>query len=140
TGSLGDYVYQAIIFNQKYYIYNYPGLEGGHINPIRFAIVIFHDFYENFFTLLMQVRDFNFAYPFNVTLAVVNIVFLIYTLFKRNYKLFFFVLLFIVYANARSNPLTSKETDYQSAVYIISSLVTLCFLIPEVYGEVHLPL
>lgn len=135
TRSLGDYVYQSIIFNQKYYIYNYPGLVNGHINPIRFAIVIFHSFYQNFFALLVQLSGFNFANPFNITLAVINVSLIINSLFKKNYGLAFFIILYMVYANARTNPLDSKETDYQSAVYIMMSLVNLCFILPMLFNE-----
>ncbi|HVA96222.1 MAG TPA: hypothetical protein VND99_01085 [Candidatus Acidoferrales bacterium] len=138
TGSLSDYIYQAITFNEKYYIYNYPRAPGvTTINPIRYAIVIAHDVLNAFFTLAIQIRDFNFAYPFNVTLLIGNLALIIFLLLRRNYYLALFTLLFIIYANARSDPLTSKETDYQSAVYMMFSLFNICFVIPALYFELN---
>lgn len=137
TRSLNDYIYQAIIFNQKYYIYNYPRPEDGSINPIRFIIVIFNDFYNAFYGLVIQVFNFNFQYPFNVSLAIVDTAFLLYVLLKRRFTLFFFTLLFMIYANGRSNPLTSRETDYQSSVYIVMSLFLSLYLPWKIYTESH---
>lgn len=138
TRSLSDYLYQAITFNEKYYIYNYPRPVGSsHINPIRYAIVIAHDVLNDFFTLAIQIKDFNFNYPFNVTLLLANIVLIIFLLSKRNYYFAMFLVLFLIYANARSDPLTSKETDYQSAVYIMYSLFNICFVIPVLYKELN---
>lgn len=136
TGSLQDYLYQAISFNQKFYIYNYPRPEGTtFINPIRFAIVIAQEFHNNFSSLLIQVKDFAFTFPFNITLAVVNASFLIFLILKKKYALVLFVLFCFIYSNGRSNPWTSKETDYQSAVYIMISLFNMALLIPLLYED-----
>lgn len=135
TGSLNDFIYQAIIFNKKYYVY-YPGSSGEvTINPLRFAIVIAQEFHNNFSSLLIQVKSFEFAFPFNISLAVANMSLLIYLILKRKYTLAAFVLFWITFSNARSNPLTSKETDYQSAVYIVASLFNISFLIPALYED-----
>ncbi len=138
TGSLSDYIYQSIIFNEKYYIYNYPNLHNGHINPIRFAIVMAYNFYSNFYTLLVQVKNFNFPFPLNITLAVVDLSLLVYVFFRRNYSLFVFIIIFMIYSNARSNPLNSGETDYQSSVYIFMSLISLVYVLSALYNELHL--
>ncbi len=138
TGSFSDYAYQSIIFNEKYYIYNYPGLQNGHINPIRFAIVMAYNFYSNFYTLLVQVKNFNFPFPLNITLAVVDLTLLVYVFFRRNYSLFIFIILYMIYANARSNPLDSGETDYQSSVYLFMSLISLVYVLDSLYSELHL--
>lgn len=136
TRSLGDFFYHAVTFNQQFYIYNYPKPEGQtFINPIRFAIVIAQDFHNNFSSLLIHARDFDFVFPFNITLAIVNTGLFIFLLLKRKFLLAFFVLYWIIFSNARSNPLTSKTTDYQSAVYIIASLFNICFVITAMYEE-----
>lgn len=134
THSFYDYLYQSIIFNQRYYIYNYPRPDGGTlINPIRYAIVIFSSFYNNFYNLLFQVKDFNFVFPFNISLAIANVGLSVYFLFKKKYMLFIFYFLMLVYANARSNPLDSSEKDYQSAVYIAISLFSVCLFFSKTY-------
>lgn len=134
TGSIKDYYYQSIYFNQKYYIYNYSG--SGSINPIRFAIIIAHDALNGILTLLVQVKDFNFSYPLNITFALGNLILLIYFLAKRRFLLAAISVLIVIYANARSNPLNSGEHDYQSAVYLIYSIFALCFLLTRLYKEV----
>lgn len=134
TRSFSDYLYQSIIFNEKYYIYNYPGPAGGtSINPIRYAIVIFSNFYNSFYNLLFQVKDFNFVFPFNISLAVADVALSIYFLTKKHYVLFIFYFLALVYANARSSPLDSSEKDYQAAVYIVISLFSICLFLSKAY-------
>ena len=130
TGSIGDFFYHAVTFNQQFYIYNYPKPEGQtFINPVRFAIVIAQDFHSNFSSLLIQARSFNFQFPFNITLAVANTGLILFLLIKRKFMLAFFVLYWMIFSNARSNPLNSKATDYQSAVYMVASLFNICFVL-----------
>jgi hypothetical protein len=138
TGSITDFIYQTIIFNRKYYIYNLPEDDGqGFINPIRYAISIAYSFYNNFYNLLLQVRDFNLGHPVNVTLAVANTSALIYFALKRKIALLLFILGIMIFANVRSNPLTSAERDYQSAVYITLALFLLSFLFVRLYKELN---
>ncbi len=141
TGSLKDYWYQNIVFNQTFYIYNYPRPEGAAVNPIRYAIVMAQNFHNNFSSLLISAKDFNFSFPFNIALAVGNVGLLIYLLFRKQYLLAVVMLLFITYANARTNPLTSSEKDYQSSVYILLSFFNASFLLQYLYRELneHMP-
>ncbi len=136
TGSFSDYIYQSIILNQKYYIYNYPRPVGAtSINPIRFAIMISSTFYNNFQNLLYQVKDFNFVFPFNISLAIANVALAIYIFTKKHYTLFIFYFLVLIYANARSSPLDSSEKDYQAAVYIVVSLFSMCLFLSKAYED-----
>ena len=134
TGSLGDFIYQALIFNQKFYVYNYPRPEGStFINPLRYATIIGQTFHNSFSSLLIGLPDFNFTFPFNISLAVVNASLLIYLILTRRFYLALFVSGFLIYSNVRSDPWTSKETDYQSAVYIMVSLFNTTFLLTSLY-------
>lgn len=136
TASLKDYFYDAITFNQKYYIYNYPRPEGStDINPIRYAIVIAQNFQDHFSSLLIQAKSFNFSFPFNISLAVGSASLIIFLLIKKRFDLALLLWVILTFANARSNPLTSSETDYQSSVYIMISIFVICFFISEVYEE-----
>lgn len=138
TGSIKDYFYQAIVFNRDYYIY-YPGHEGKPpTNPLRYAIVMLQGFHNNFSSMLNTVKGFNFDFPFNITLAVGNVAFGIFLLFKRKYLAFLLMLGVLVYANARTNPFSSGETDYQSAVYIMISIFNLCFALFAIYKMLNL--
>ncbi len=129
TGSLQEFYKQAILYNKNTYIYNYPRAPGSTtINPVRYAIVIFYNFFQNYRNLLMQAKDFNFSFPFNITLALVNISTVIYFISRRKIVAVLFIFLSLVYANPRSNPLTSGEIDFQSSVYIFISLFNIGFL------------
>lgn len=136
--SLSDYIYQNFIFNAKYYIYNYPrSSESAFINPLRYAILIAHWFFVNFYTLLLGALKFDFSYPLNLTMAIGNVALVIYLLLNKHYKLAAFVVLMIIYANVRSNPLNSKETDYQSAAYNVFSFFNIFFLLPKLYESLN---
>lgn len=121
TGSLDDYYFSNITYNQNYYIYNYPRPLGAPVNPVRYAIIIAHDFFNNFYPLLSGIKNLSFNDPFNSTLALSNLTIFILILLKRKYSLFIPFLAVLIYSNSRSNPAEIKETDYQAAVYILTS-------------------
>lgn len=138
SASLNDYIYQNFTFNAKYYIYNYPRPFGsGHINPIRFAIIIANDFFNNFHALVVGFKDFNFGNPMNVTMAVGNLGIILFFVLSRKIRLAVFVVLLLIFSNARSSPLRSGETDYQSAVYIFISFFNIFFLIPKLSQDIN---
>lgn len=138
SGSIKDYIFDGIKFNTQFYIYNYPRPAGDtHINPIRYAIVIAHLFYTEFFTLLLGAFKFEFSFPMNITLAIGSVGTIIYLFLKKNIRLAVLVLLLVVYSNARSDPLKSAETDYQSAVYIMLSVANIFFVIPSLYKSIN---
>lgn len=137
TGSLSDYFYQSIVFNRLYYVY-FPGHPGQPpVNPLRYAIVILQGFHNNFSSLLLGARDFNFTYPFSISLAIANLSLGIYLALKKKYLPLLFLIGILVYANARTNPFDSRETDYQSAVYIFVSLFSMAYVIPAIYKELN---
>ena len=138
TRSFFDFLFQAVTFNQQFYIYNYPRPEGQtFINPIRYAIIIAQNFHNNFSSLLIDVRSFNFTFPFNITLAVVNTGLIIFLLLKKKFLLAAFILFWLIYANVRSNPWISRETDYQSAVYIVTALFNVLFAATVIYEDLN---
>lgn len=135
TGSLRDYFYQNMVFNQRFYIYNYPRPDGAPINPIRYAIIIAYDFFTNFSIVLNGTLGFNVNYPFNLALAVTATSLIIYLLLRGKYMLALAMVVFFVYANARTNPLTSSERDYQSSAYILFSFFAMGFLLRHLYVD-----
>jgi hypothetical protein len=138
TQSLHDYVFQNFIFNTKYYVYNYPRANGSStINPIRYAIVIANNYFNNIFPLFKQIRDFNLYNPFNVTMVLGNIAILAFLILKKYYKLALFILLALIFSTVRNNPSLSQETDYQSAVYIFISFFNIFFLLPNLYEDIN---
>jgi len=123
TGSIHEFYFASIYYNVNYYIYNFPkvGDTFSH-NPLRYAISIAKHTSENFTALLAQIHTFNFDYPFNVSLALGNVAIIIYFLIKREFTLAFLIISMIFYTNARSEPLTSSETDFHATVYIMITL------------------
>jgi hypothetical protein len=129
TSSVSEFYFASIYYNVTYYIYNFPQVAGyfSH-HPARYAISIARHTIDNFSVLLVQVSGFNFSYPLTISLALGNIAFLIYLLFKRQFVLVLLILSMILYTNARSEPLNIKETDFHATVYIMLTLVTTSFL------------
>lgn len=122
TNSLSDWYRQTIEFNAQFYIYNYPRAPGSNfINPLRYAIVITQNFFENIHPVLTNISRVDLFYPFNTALAYGNLLFLIILLYQRKYLLAFLLISTLIFSNARSNPLTSEERDYQAAMYITLS-------------------
>ncbi|MBI5449517.1 hypothetical protein HY948_04360 [Candidatus Gottesmanbacteria bacterium] len=120
TGSLKDYYFANIVYNQQYYIYNYPG--GGTVNPIRYAAVIANNFINNYLPALWGVKDFSFSDPIQVTLALSNAALFVLLLLKKRFAFLFPFFMAILFSVARSNPQAIRETDYQSSVYILFSM------------------
>ncbi len=138
TGSLVEYYKQNIAFNAQNYVYNYPrATSSTFINPIRYAIVIAHQFYQSFHGVLVMITRTDAFYPFNTTLAVSNAAILIFLVLKKHYTLAAYILGVMIYSNARSDPLASKETDYQSAVYITISLFNGVFVLRQLAHELN---
>lgn len=115
TWSWSDFYYQAIYFNTNFYIYLPDDVVTS--NPFRMAVVIFMAFYQNFRMILTHVKDFNIYYPFAITLALGHAGFWIYSGFKQRWWLVVLSLGMVIYTTARSNPLNTGETDYQSTAY-----------------------
>lgn len=131
SGSLSSYLAQSVQYNQRYYFYTYGRAEGDyHINPLRLLIVITKKYFTNIRLLLTQIKDFNFEFPFNITLALGTTALTGVLLARKRYIPALFFIALCVFSNARSNPLDSGITDYQSAVYIVISLFALFFVLP----------
>lgn len=122
TGSLKDYYFANITYNQEYYIYNYPRVPGRPINPLRYAIIIANTFFNNYVPALAGVVGFPFSDPLQVTLALGSAALGIMVVVLGRWELLIPLLVVLVFTNARSNPQSIKETDYQAASYIVTSL------------------
>lgn len=122
TGSIKDYYFASIFYNSAYYIYNYPHAPGQMVNPIRYAVVIFNDFVNNYMLALGGVGGFPIMNPVQVTCAVSSFFAILLVLLTGRWTFLIPLLVTLVYSNARSNPQSIRETDYQSAVYVMTSM------------------
>jgi hypothetical protein len=138
TQTLHNYIFQNFTFNTKFYIYNYPRpSDSTTVNPIRYAILIVNNYFNHIYPLLMRIKDFDIFNPFNVTMAFGNLVLFFYLILKRYYKWAVLSLIILIFSTVRSNPSTSGETDYQSAVYIFISLFNIFFLLPNLFQDIN---
>ena len=122
SGSLKDWYFASIYYNQAYYIYNYPHAPGTLVNPIRYAVVIFDDFVNNYMLALGGVTGWPLSNPIQLTFALSSFVAILLVILTGRWMFLFPLLVTLVYSNARSNPQSIRETDYQSAAYIITSM------------------
>jgi hypothetical protein len=123
TGSLKDYYFANVVYNQEYYIFNYPRAPGAHFNPIRYAVIIANDFVNNYLPALWGALQFPIGDPMQVTLAVSDAVFFVVLIMTGRLTFIFPFLLSLIYSCARGNPQQIKETDYWASVYIVFSFI-----------------
>jgi hypothetical protein len=122
TGSVADYYWANVVYNTNYYIYNYPHAPGQAINPIRYAIVIANTFVNNYFLALWGVTGFPLTNPVQVTLALSSAAAVVLVILRGRMLFLIPLLVTVVFSNARSNPQSIRETDYQAFVYIVTSI------------------
>lgn len=122
TGSLSDYYWANVVYNTNYYIYNYPHEPGAPINPIRYAAVIFDTFINNYILAVWGFKDFPFGNPVQVTIAFSSAAAIVLVIVKKRWLFLIPLLVTLIFSNARSNPQSIRETDYQAFVYIITSM------------------
>ena len=71
SGSYKEFYFASVTYNVKYYIYNFPQVAGTYSrNPIRYAVSIARTNINQLFSLLTQVKNFNFSYPLNISLGI----------------------------------------------------------------------
>lgn len=122
TGSLQDYYWANVVYNTNYYIYNYPHEPGAPINPIRYAAVIADTFINNYLPALWGIAGMPINDPVQVTLAISNVAAIALVIVRGHWLFLFPLLTTLIFSNARSNPQSIRETDYQAFVYIITSM------------------
>lgn len=122
TGSINDYYWANVVYNTNYYIYNYPHAPGAAINPIRYGAVIADTFINNYLPALWGIAGFPISNPVQVTLAFSSAAAIILVVARGRWLFLFPLLATLVFSNARSNPQSIRETDYQAFVYIITSM------------------
>lgn len=136
TGSVSDYYFANVVYNQRYYIYNYPRPPGAPVNPVRYAVVIATDFLNNYIPSLMSIKDFNFANPVVTFLAAGSLSLIVLAMLRKRYLLAAAYFLAVMFANSRSNPMLVRETDYQAAVYIVLSTLAASFVLVRLVREI----
>lgn len=122
TGSLKDWYFASIYYNSAYYIYNYPHAPGQMVNPIRYAVLIFSDFVNNYALALGGITGLPITNPGQTAFAFSSFAAMVLVTLTGRWTFLFPLLVTLVYSNSRSNPQSIRETDYQSALYVMTSM------------------
>jgi hypothetical protein len=130
TGSLDDWYFSNISYNQNFYIYNYPHEAGSSINPIRYAVIITKDFTSHFLPLILSVKNLAFN-DIPVTLTLTALAMGFFAIIKRKYVFILFFLYVLIFSNSRTNPAELYEKNYQVYMYVTVILLTGMYLIFE---------
>lgn len=126
TGSLADFMFQAVSYNQKYYIYNYPRPAGSTaFNPLRYAVVIFTNFYNSFALASQGIFKVNLEFPMTHVLALADLALGAFLAIRRKWLALVLFFGLLVFVTARGNPSEIKPADYQTGVYFILSLLNI---------------
>lgn len=119
TGSLNNYYYQAFDFNRQHYVYTRDGTDTQ--NPVRIAIITTKSYFFDYYTGLLDLKKLPLEQPFIPALIIGNTALWIYLITKRRWSLLFLSLSTNILTTFRAGPLSQGETDYQAAVYHLSS-------------------
>ncbi len=132
TRSWNEFYFQAIFFNQEYYV-KMP--DGSSVrNPLRYAIVIFEQVFDRYRAVLLSLKDFNLGNPISTTLALSNLVLITYLIINKRFLLSGVIFLTMIYLCARVNPMDIQETNYQAIPYIFISTfngIAILYFIPS---------
>jgi hypothetical protein len=121
TGSLKDYFYANFTYNEQYYIYNYPRQPGAIFNPVRYAVIIAHDFINNYIPSFTGVAGLPLYDPYVITFAFSGVSLIFAAIMKKKYLLAAMVIYVLTFSSARGSPNSMKETDYQIYMYVLLS-------------------
>jgi hypothetical protein len=122
TGQLRDFYIANFYYNTNLYI-SIPNWErGGNFNPIKFAMTLVHNFYENYLPLLTRVKDFNLFLPIVMVAAWGSFVYLL-ILFFENKLLFVIYAVMLSFSAPRSNVQEITDADYQSGLFMYLGLI-----------------
>lgn len=124
TGGIKEWYFANVTYNSRYYIYNYPRPYGTPVNPIRYSVVIAETFFNNYIPALSGFAQLPLGDPLQSTLALSGAALLVYLFVTKRYTFILPYLLLLIFTNARSNPQSIRETDYQSLLYAFLTLST----------------
>lgn len=118
TGSFSDFYFSNFVYNTKLYIAIPNYVKGRFFNPLKFALTLIYNFYDNYLPLLTKIKHLDLYLPIGVLAGLGSLILLI-LLFTRDFFIgiiFFFLLSF---SAPRSNIQNYRETDYQASLFLV---------------------
>lgn len=141
TGSLKDFYYANFVYNTELYMSIPNFVKGKYFNPIKFALTLIFNFYQNYLLLIIRVEEIDLFFPIALLIGWGSFLFLL-LLFYENKILFFFYFLILSFSAPRSDVAKIGETDYQSGVFIalglIGSFIVLWRYKKTIFKEIYL--
>lgn len=123
SGTWKEFYFANFTYNTNYYISIPNYVRGVHFNPVKFAMTLVANFHEGYLPLLSKIKHLDLYLPIG-TLAGLATLVLFFLLVARNLVLGILFFLLLSFSAPRSNIQNYKETDYQSAMFILLGLIS----------------
>jgi len=128
TGTWSDFYFANFVYNTKYYISIPNYVRGPHFNPLKFSLTLISNFYEGYLPLLSRIKYLDLYLPIG-TLAGISTLTLFFFMFARNWFLGVMYFLILSFSAPRSGLKDFRETDYQSAMFLVLGLISSVFVL-----------
>jgi hypothetical protein len=137
TGSFSDFYFSNFVYNTKLYIAIPNYVKGRFFNPLKFALTLIYNFYDNYLPLLTKIKHLDLYLPIGVLAGLGSLTLLVLLLTKDFFAgaIFFFLLSF---SAPRSNIQNYRETDYQASLFLVLGTIAAfisCYLLRKLKTE-----
>lgn len=123
SNSFQEFWFANFVYNTKLYISIPNYTRGQHFNPLKMFLTLIFNFHHHFWPALNRIGSLDFYLPIiqTFTLAIVLLL-IIFSKINYIYGILYFFLFSL--SAPRSNIENLKETDYQSAMFVVVGLTS----------------
>lgn len=125
TNTWLDFYRSNYVYNTQHYIVLEGFERGQRLNPVKFAMNIINNFWDDYLPLLSKIKHLDLYLPIN-TLAGLSTLLLMLALACRNPFLGAVFLLILSFSAPRSDIREYAETNYQMGVFLALGLASAC--------------
>lgn len=124
SGTFSDFYFANVTYNKDLYISIPNYTKGGRFfNPLKFGLTLIHNFYQGYLPLLSKIKHLDLYLPVGV-LSGLSTLLLLLLLSLRNFSIAAIFFLILSFSAPRGNIENYKETDYQSAMFLVLGLIS----------------
>lgn len=126
TKTFFDFYFANFVYNTKLYISIPNYVKGVHFNPLKFALTLIDNFWQNYIVLLTLIKHLDLYLPIGVLAGLGSLTLLVILLIK---KLPIGIICFFVlsFSAPRSNISKFSETDYQGSLFLVLGIIAAFF-------------
>ncbi|MCX7996248.1 MAG: hypothetical protein N2691_00610 [Patescibacteria group bacterium] len=128
TNSVADFYRSNFTYNTEHYISIEEFQPGQKLNPIRFAMTIVQNFWDDYLPLLSKIKHLDLYLPIG-TLAGISTLLLLLVFGIQNRILFVLFFLILSFSAPRSNIQEYAETNYQMGLFLALGLASACVVL-----------